>query len=173
MRLRGGGATTATHEFRWFLDRVEGTSRREATKRLYDVFLDPGGWIRAGVHMRRVGDPAEANLIVRVVPKDTTVCGPGSLGCYSWRSGETPVAEVGVECIDNEPAWLVVAGMECVGHAVFRCHDGYINHTGYQGVLGDWGGAEAYGFRPSPAEIDGAKAWLAGATLKAAIHDHD
>lgn len=172
LRLRDGSRATATHEYRWYLDRVEGTTRRQATKRLYDVFLHPQGWIRAGVHMRRVFDRAAADLWVRVIPQDTTRCGPGSIGCYSWGFEPKPVAEHGVEHIASEGTWLVLVGMESVAHAVYRMHDGYANHTGYEGSLGSWQSAAAFGFLPSEAEIEGAKRWLVGETPNEYIHDH-
>ncbi len=174
VKLRGGGTAEATHEFRWFLDRVAGTDRRTAARRLYDVFLDPTGWVRAGVRWKRVKDRADADIVVRVIPQDETVCGPGSAGCYSWgyEADGKPVAEMGVEHIGREGPWLVIVGMEAQGHGTFRVHDHYVNHPGYQGVMGTWESAAAFGFSPSNAEIEGARRWLRGETPAELIHEH-
>lgn len=174
LRLRTGVHQTITHRMYWQLDRVTGTTRSRAASRLYDVLLDPRGWVRAGVHWQRVGWRTDADIIVRVIPRDETVCGPGSGGCYSWgyEPDRKPVAEVGVEYIDRDGPWQMLVGMELQGHGAFRMHDGYINHPGYEGVLGSWEAAARVGYRPSAAELDGARLWLGGQTPADLIHGH-
>lgn len=172
VRLRDGTTAEVTHEYRWYLDRVEGCTRRQAVARLYDVLLHPQGWIRSGVYWRRTFDRGDADIWVRVIPQDTTVCGPGSAGCFSWGYEDRPVAEMGVESIGREGPWRVIVGMEVCGHGTFAMHDGYANHGDYAGSLGAWQSAAAFGFLPSQAEIDAARAWLAGTTPAVAIHGH-
>lgn len=174
VRLRDGTRRTVEWEVKWFLDRVSGTDRSTASKRLYDVFLHPDGWTRAGVRWRRTTDRAAAHIVIRVIPQDETVCGPGSAGCYSWgyEADGKAVAEMGVEHIDREGPWRVISGMECCGHGTFRIHDGYINHPNYQGVMGDWKSTTLFGYSPSNEEIEGAKVWLAGQAPAALVHGH-
>ena len=173
VRLRGGGSATAGYEIPWRLGAVRGVPKREALRRLYDVLLDPDGWVRAGVRWRRVTDPLEARLVVSVVPMGATRCGRGAAGCYSWEDGETPLAECGVELIGRDGPWRMIVGMEVCGHAL-RMDDGYLRpHLPYRGAMGDWEAAAAFGFRPSEAEIDAARAWLAGAGPPAVtVHGH-
>lgn len=173
VRLRDGTRQKVTHEFLWYLDAVRGTDRRTAAKRLHDVLLAPGGWTKAGVRWRRVSTRAEADVVVRVVPQDETVCGPGSAGCYSWGYEDKPVAEVGVEYIGDPGGWSMLVGMELCGHGTFRMHDGYTReHMPYSGSMGTWAEAKAHNWLPSENEIASAKAWLAGQTPAAQRHDH-
>lgn len=174
VRLRDGTTRQVEWEFKWFLDRVEGTDRKTAIKRLYDVFLHPNGWTRAGVRWKRTLDRAQAHIVVRVIPQDTSVCGPGSAGCYSWgyEADGKAVAENGVEHIDRDGPWRVIVGMEVQGHGTFRVHDGYINHPGYEGVMGSWESVARFDFSPSEAEIQGAVMWLAGQTPAEMVHQH-
>jgi hypothetical protein len=173
VRLRNGKRIAATHEVPWFLDRVEGVDRRKAVKRLYDVFLDPHGWVQTGVHFRRVATRAEATLLVRVIPQDTTVCGKGSAGCFSYgfEPDGKPVAEMGVEAIDQDNPWHTVTGMEVCGHGAFKIDDGYTQqHQPYIGVMGNWEACAQVGYRPTRAEIAAAKQWLAGTLDTALVH---
>lgn len=169
VRLRDGSTIRATHEVRWFLDRVRGVGRREALRRLYDVLLHPAGWTRAGVHFRRVSRREEATLLVRVIPSAETACGKGAAGCYSWGDG-LPVAEVGVELIGDEGPWQVVVGMEVCAHPL-SMDDMYTReHQPYRGVLGGWEGAAAVGFVPTRAETGGMREWAAGTVDPRRVH---
>ncbi len=178
-RVRRRGSTTwhvCTWEFRWYLDRVEGTTRTKALSRIYDVLLAPNGWIRAGVHWKRVMNRADADILFRVIPQDTTVCGPGSAGCYSWgyEADGKPVAEVGVEYIDRDGPWASLIGMELQGHGTFRGDDMYFNiNAPYPvGVMGNWEAMARAGYYPTDQEIADSKTWLRGETPAARIHRH-
>ncbi len=174
VRMRNGKRMAATHEVPWFLDRVKGATRRQALRRLYDVLLDPQGWIQAGIHWRRVMTREEATILVRVIPQDTSVCGPGSAGCYSYgyEPDGKPVAENGVEAIDRAGAWDIIVGMELCGHGSVKMEDMYTpDHVqGYVGSMGTWEAAKQVGFRPTKAEITAAKQWLAGTLDPALVH---
>lgn len=162
VRLRDGSRGEVTHEMRWRLDRVQGTSRRLARKRLYDVFLDPGGWVRAGLRFREVGKTETPNILVSVIPEDGTRCGAGAAGCYSWTGDGPPWAEVGVEYLDRDGPWKLIVGMECAGHPI-RMADMYTaEHQPYAGSMGTWESAVPFGFLPSNAEVAAARAWLRG-----------
>lgn len=174
VRARDGTVLTVGYEVRWWLDRVEGTSRQEAVKRLYDVLLRPDGWLQSGVHWKRVARRADATIIVRVIPADTTVCGAGSAGCFSWgyEPDRIPVAEMGVEYIDRDGPWNVITGMELCGHPL-SMHDMYTpQHQPYLGSMGTWESAAKVGYTPTPAEIQGTRQWLAGLLPAAQVHDH-
>lgn len=176
IRRRDGGAFTCTYEFRWFLDRVEGTTRAKAITRLYDVLLAPNSWSRAGVHWKRVMDRAQADIIVRVIPQDATVCGPGSAGCYSWgyEADGKPVAEIGVEHIDRPGPWASLVNMELIGHGTFRADDQYLAvHQPYVGgVMGTWADMARASFYPTDQEVEDSKTWLKGETPPDRIHRH-
>lgn len=172
VRLRGGKTAVATHRCYWMLAEVRGAGRREAGRRLNDVLLDPAGWARAGLHFRRVYDPAAAAMTVSVVPAAETRCGRGAIGCASWGGGGLPLAEVGVELIGDEGPWRNVVGMEAA-HLALAVDDMYTpEHGGYRGSLGGWDSSSAFGFRPSDAEIDSARRWLAGMIEAEYVHDH-
>ena len=161
------------YEVRWFLDAVQGVSRRKALDRLHDVLLRPDGWLRSGVHWKRVMRREDASLLVRVIPADSTVCGPGSLGCFSWgfEWDRKPVAEMGVELIDDDGPWNIVTGMEVCGHGTFAMEDHYTReHQPYIGSLGTWQACAQVGFRPTRAEIAAAREWLAGTIDPARVH---
>ena len=173
VRLRDGSRRRCTHEVRWYLDRVEGVERARALERLYDVLLHPQGWSRAGVHWKRVSTRQDAAILVRVIPAAQTVCGSGAAGCYSYgyEPDGKPVAEMGVEYIDKPGAWLIITGMELCGHGSFKGEDMYTpDHQPYLGSMGTWQAAQAIGWLPTQAEIDGARAWLDGTLDPALIH---
>lgn len=176
VRLRDGRTRRCTWEFRWFLDRVEGTSRTNAAKRIHDVLLDPNGWTRAGVHWKRVYDRAAAHIVVRAIPMDTTVCGPGAAGCYSWgyEADRKPVAEMGVEYIDRPGPWAALVGMELQGHGTFRADDQYLAvHLPYVcGVMGTWQAMACAGYLPTDQEVTDTVTWLQGRTPSERIHGH-
>ena len=173
VRARDGKRYRVDYQVPWYLDRVAGVSRNKALTRLYDVLLHPNGWLRAGVHWRRVTSRAEATMLVRVIPQDETVCGPGSAGCWSWgyEPDGKPVAEMGVESIDNAGAWLVITGMEVCGHGTFNMADHYTpEHQPYRGSLGTWQSAAAVGFLPTKAELAAARDWLTGTVDPVRVH---
>ncbi len=175
LTLRDGSKQRITHRFRWYLADVRGTTRRKALRRLYDHLLHPRGWAQMGVHWVRTTDRARANIIVRVIPQNETVCGPGSAGCFSWgyEPDGKPAAEVGVEYIDREGPWHVLVGMELCGHGTVRMDDGYLSpHQPYYGSMGTWKQAAAVGYLPVPAEIQSGKDWLNGAVPADRVHRH-
>lgn len=160
-------------KFYWYLDKVEGTSRRQALTGIYQVLHHPLSWERTGVKWVRTYLPWRANVRLRVIPRDATVCGPGSGGCYSWGGGRTPLAEVGVEYMGT-PAFAEILNMELCGHGTFRMHDLYIDHPEladtYTGVMGTWGQAAKASYYPSDGDIEGARLWLEGRAPN--VHDH-
>lgn len=174
IKLRDGTSRTIRWRFHWYLDRVEGTTRAKALRALYDVLLAPQGWTRAGVQWARTMDPAKADIVVRVIPQDTTVCGPGSAGCYSWGGGKPPAAEMGVEYIDRPGPWAALVGMELQGHGTFRADDQYFAvHQPYPyGVMGSWAAMASAGYFPTEAEIQDTITWLEGNTPADRIHWH-
>ncbi len=173
IRLRDGTYQRCTWEFRWYLDRIDGVSYRTALDRLYDVLLAPNGWIQAGVHWKRVWSRDAADILVRVIPQDTTVCGAGAAGCYSWGQG-TPVAEMGVEYVDRPGPFAALVGMELQGHGTFRADDQYLAvHLPYpSGVMGSWESMAAAGYMPTGQEIADSVTWLAGQTPADRVHWH-
>lgn len=174
IRTHGGGKARVTHEVPWFLDRVEGMSRSAALRRLYDVLLDPDGWVQVGVHWKRVLTREAATILVRVIPQDSSVCGPGSAGCYSYgfEPDGKPVAECGIESIGHEGPWRIIVGMELCGHGSFKMEDMYTpDHIqGYVGSMGTWEAAAKVGFRPTSGEIIAARQWLDGKIDPALVH---
>lgn len=170
--LRGGQRARITHRYYWFLDRVEGTTRRKALTRIYDVLLHPRSWSRSGVHWVRVFDRTKADILVSVIPMATTACGPSAAGCFSWGhpDGKTR-AECGVEYIDR-PEWGVLVNMELCGHGTFRGHDQYMGkgHEGYIGVMGTWATATESGYMPTDQEVFWCYEWLNGRALE--VHEH-
>ncbi len=174
LRLRAGSRQRITHRFRWYLDRVEGTTRRKALKRLYDHLLHPKGWAQMGVHWVRITDRRYANIIVRVIPQSELVC-EGAAGCYSWgyEPDGKPAAEVGVEYIDREGPWNVLVGMELCGHGTVRMDDGYLTpHQPYVGSMGTWSQAAAAGYLPTAQEIESGRMWLRGEIPSDRVHFH-
>lgn len=174
IRLRNGQRRRCTWEFRWYLDRVDGVTRSKAITRIYDVLLAPNGWTRAGVHWKRVLRPQDAHILMRVIPKDETVCGPGSAGCYSWGGGKPPVAEVGVEYIDRPGPFAALVGMELQGHGTFRADDQYFDvHQPYPyGIMGDWEAMARAGYMPTESEIEDTRSWLQAKTPSERVHRH-
>lgn len=173
VKLRDGGSATVTHRCLWYLGEVHGMSRRDAFRRINDVLLDPNGWVRTGVHFRRVNDETQAHAVVSVVAPGTTVCGRGAAGCASWGGDGAPLAEVASDLAGNAGAWRMVVAMELPGHLVFALDDMYLpQHQPYDGSMGTWAAAKARGYYPSDAEIEAAKAWLAGATDPRYVHGH-
>lgn len=176
VRTRDGTYKTCNREFLWYLDKVEGTTRTKALDRLYDVLLASNGFIQTGVHWKRVFSRAEANILVRVIPMATTVCGPGAAGCYSWgyEYDGKPVAEMGVEYIDNEGPWAALVNMELSGHGTFRADDMYFDvHMPYAtGVMGTWEAMARAGYMPTQQEVADAVTWLEGKTPAELIHWH-
>lgn len=172
VRLRDRTYQRCTWEFRWYLDRIEGVGYRTALGRLYDVLLAPNGWIQAGVHWKRVWSRDDADILVRVIPQDETVCGPGAAGCYSWGRG-TPVAEMGVEYVDRPGPFAALVGMELQGHGTFRSDDMYwAIHLPYTGVMGSWSAMAAAGYMPTDQEIADSVTWLNGQTPADRVHVH-
>jgi hypothetical protein len=176
VRVRDGTTRVVQWRMPWYLDRVEGCSRSKAITRLYDVLLDPRGWINAGVHWVRVRNRAQAKILFRVIPAAETVCGPGSAGCFSWGypDGKT-IAENGVEYIDRDNAWQAITGMEAQGHGTFLAHDLYINHPEFNAiptVMGTWKSMAQAGYRPTEADLYSAKLFLAGKTDPSKVHRH-
>lgn len=161
-------------KFSWFLERVEGVSRRAALRAIYQVLRDPRSWERVGVRWVRTMDRARANIVVRVIPMATTVCGPGAAGCYSsgYEADGKPVAELGVEYL-GKPEFAELVNMELCGHGTFRALDMYnpIHQPYVGGCMGTWSDARPYGYYPSETEIAAVKAWLAGETEARYIHD--
>lgn len=173
VKTRGGNSVKVTHEVRWYLDRVKGVTTAKALSRIYDVLLHPSGWIRAGVHWRRVARREQADLILRVIPSAETVCGAGASGCFSWgyEADRKPVAEMGSEYIDNDPAWQVITGMEVCGHGTFAAEDMYdARHQPYLGVLGTWRSAASVGYQPTLSEIKHARQFIAGTIDQTLVH---
>jgi hypothetical protein len=176
VRLRDGTYESCNFEFRWFLEKVEGTSRSKALRRIYDVLLAPNSWTNAGVHWKRTINRAQAHIVVRVLPMANTVCGVGAAGCYSWgyeRDGK-PVAEMGVEYIDRPGPWAALVNMELLGHGTFRADDQYFAvHQPYPyGVMGDWKAMARAGYFPTEQEIADSITWLKGETPSDRIHWH-
>ena len=172
VRARGGTVLPAQYEVRWFLERVQGTSRATAAKRLHDVLLNPHGWLQAGVHWKRVARRDQATIIVRVIPAGQTVCGGNAAGCFSWgfEADGLPAAENGVEYIDNDGAWNVIVGMELCAHPL-SADDMYdARHQPYLGVLGVWQSAAQVGYVPTRAEIAGVRAQLDGTIDPKLVH---
>jgi hypothetical protein len=175
VRLRDGSTAAARYELRWFFDRAEGTTRRTALQAIYDVILNRVGWIRAGVHFVRTARFDQADLIVRVIPSDSTHCGAGAAGCYSWGYEDhgKPVLELGAEYVGSlEFANLVNHEL---GHATFRMHDmypipGVAGHDDYDGVMGTWEAARRSGYYPPAHEVQWATEWLAGRAAN--VHQH-
>lgn len=162
IRDSAGTPRRMTHRFRWYLDRVEGTTRAEALRRIYQVLRHPRSWERSGVAFTRTFDRNAAHIWLRVIPSNTTRCGPGSAGCYSFYPGQTPLVEVGVEYINNPNVFAVILGME-LAHAAFRVADMYTpQHQPYLGVLGTWSQAKAVGYYPIDDEITASRLWLEG-----------
>jgi hypothetical protein len=174
IRLRNGTYLRCTWEFRWYLDYVEGCSKYKALTKIYDVLLHPSTWSRSGVHWKRVLDRSQADILVRVLPQDKTVCGPGAAGCYSWGGGKPPVAEMGVEYIDRPGPFAALTNMELLGHGTFRVDDQYFAvHQPYPtGVMGSWQSMAAAGYYPTHEEIESSKQWLRGETPSELIHSH-
>lgn len=173
VKLRDGSYAKCDFEFRWHLDRVEGTTQGEALKGIYDVLLNPRSWTRAGVHWKRVYSPNDADILLRVIPQDTTVCGPGSAGCYSWGHPHAPVAEMGVEYITRPGPFAALTNMEMLGHGTFRADDMYFAvHMPYVGVMGDWQAMARAGYYPTDQEIEDTKTWLHGQTPTDRVHWH-
>lgn len=178
-RVRRKGSETwfpCDREFRWFLDRVEGTSRSKAIAKIYDVLLGDRSWSRSGVHWKRVYNRADADILVRVIPQDTTVCGVGSAGCYSWgyEPDGKPVAEMGVEYIDRPGPWAALVGMELQGHGTFRADDMYFSvHAPYPiGVMGNWEAMARANYFATDQEVEDTKTWLRGETPADRVHRH-
>lgn len=168
------GGVRYTHRLRWCLDRVAGTTRTRAARQVAGVLAAPGGWRRAGLVCTRVWRPADADILVRVIPRDTTACGPGAAGCWSWDGvpGEPAVAEIGVEYLDDPVAFATIANMEIVGHGVGHFLDMYNpQHQPYRGSLGTWEQARTVGGFPTAEEIDALRLWLQGKTDPRLIHD--
>lgn len=173
VRTRDGKRVRCEWECRWMLDRVEGVSRKKALDRLYDVLLDPHGWIQTGIHFKRVFDREEATILVRVIPQDTSVCGPGSAGCYSYgyEPDRKPVAEMGVESINFDGPWRVIVGMELCGHGATKMEDMYTSdHQPYVGSMGTWNDCAAVGYYPTRNEIEHARQWLEKTIDPSLIH---
>lgn len=163
IRDSDGASRRMTHRFRWYLDRVEGTTRDVALRAIYAHLRHPRSWERSGVAFVRTFDKSAANIWLRIIPADTTMCGPGSAGCWSSGYEDKPVAEVGVEYIARPDAFAVILGMELAGHGMARCVDHYNPiHQPYLGVLGTWPQARAVGYYPSDEEIASVKLWLQG-----------
>lgn len=163
-----------THEVRWYLDRVEEASRWRALTAIWRVLRDPRGWRRAGLRFARTYRRADADILLRVLPQDTTVCGPGAAGCWSWSGvpGEVSIAEVGVEYLGDPVAFATILGMELVGHGAVHALDMYNpRHQPYRGSLGTWEEARAVGGMPTDAEVAAVRAWLAGRADPATIHE--
>lgn len=159
--------------FRWYLERVDGMSKREALRAIYAVLHDPRGWARSGVHFVRTMDQAQAHIRLAIIPSGTSVCGANAAGCYSSTPGALPLAEVDVTYLRDPLTARIVLGMELCGHGCFRALDGYTApHQPYgDGVLGTWAEARAVAGYPSDWEIAGVQQWLRGETPAAAIHD--
>lgn len=175
LRLRGGGAVTTRWRVRWFLDRVEGCTRSQAMRALYDVLLHAKGWTRAGVHLARTARFAEAELLVRVIPASTTRCGTGAAACFSWgfESHNKPVVELGVEYLGT-PEFANLINHE-LGHALYAMHDMYARpgvsgHSGFEGVMGEWASSAKSGYYPNENEVLWAKEWLQGKAQY--VHQH-
>lgn len=164
-----------THEFRFYLDRVEGVGRKAFLGALYAVLFDPRGWMRSGVRWVRTLDRSRADVLLRCVPDGQTVCGEGAAGCYSWPP---PAAEIEAQYVGTR-IFPVLVGMELCGHATFRMSDHYVgsahNAAAYHGQMGNVLDPEHPGghYWPSDAEIEAAKTWLRGETDPALIHDEE
>lgn len=161
-------------EFLWYLNEVRGTTRTIARKAINRVLHHPYSWERTGCRWRET-DAAQADIYVNVIPKDETVCGPGSAGCYSWGfRGPKPLAEMGVEYTNDPEGFAELVNMELCGHGTFRMHDMYFGEghdvNEYNGVMGTWNAARSTGYYPSDAEIAEAKLWLAGKAQF--VHEH-
>lgn len=166
-----------THEFRYFVERVEGVSRGEFIRKVYEVLFDPHGWMWSGVRWIRTNDPAKAQIILRCVPDGQTVCGSGAAGCYSWGGGKKPAAEVEAQYVRDDFMMRRLVNMELCGHGTFRMMDHYTGSghdaTAYHGVMGNNRDAQhADHSVPSDQEIAEAKTWLAGQTPPDRIHRH-
>ena len=170
LKLRDGSNVTITHKKYWYLDKVEGTTRRKALKAIYDVLLHPRSWSRAGVHWVRVTDPAQATLFVSIAP--TTVCGEGAAGCFSWGWPDGKErSETLVQYIDRPGPFAVIFGMESCGHPL-RALDHYnAVHQGYEGVMGTWESAARCQYYPLDHEIESARLWLRGELPASVVHD--
>lgn len=159
--------------FYWYLDKVEGVDRRKARRAIRKVLRHPRGWKRTGVKWVRTMDPTKANILVSVIPQDTSPCGKGSAGCYSWGNG-TPRADLGVEHIDHADMFAELVNMEICGHGTFRMTDMYQgeghNPDTYRGVMGTWAGSKLTGYMPSDQEIQSAIDWLHGVIDPSRIH---
>ena len=161
-------------KFHYFLDKVEGATRKEALAAIRRVLKDPKGWARTGVRWVHTTDQAKANIIVNVVPQDSSPCGKGSAGCYSW-GGDKPQADLGVEHINDASTFAELVNMEICGHGTFRMTDMYQGDphspATYVGVMGTWAGVAKASNEPSEQEIISAQQWLAGLVDPARIHN--
>lgn len=171
----GTRSSAINWEFLWYLNDVEGTTRAKANAAIRRVLYHPLSWERSGCRWRQVWRAAEADILVNVIPQDKTVCGPGSSGCYSWGfRGPKPIAEMGVEFIDNPPSFAELVNMELCGHGTFRMHDMYAGQghdaVAYTGCMGTWHGAAKTNYYPDDDEITAAKLWLEGQAKY--VHEH-
>ena len=167
---RRDGSHRYEWKFYWYLDRVIGTTQQSALKAIYDVLRHPQSWERTGVRWARTTDRSKANIVVSVIPMDTTYCGQGAAGCYCSDCENKPTAELGREYLGQRFAELV--NMELCGHGTFRMHDMYTGpaHTGYQGVMGTWESAGKTDYYPTDNEIEWAKLWLVASAQY--VHPH-
>ena len=173
VKLRNGSYQRCEWEFRWYLDAVRGTGKREALNAIYDVLLAANSWTRAGVHWKRVMQREDADILVRVIPQDETVCGPGAAGCYSWGHPHAPVAEMGVEYINRPGPFAALTNMELLGHGTFRADDMYFAvHLPYVGVMGNWEAMARAGYMPTEQEVADSVTWVKGETDPSRIHWH-
>lgn len=165
-----GKTVVCPWEVRWRLDRAIGVDRATAVKQFMAVLTDAKGWIRAGVHWRQVKGSEPADVLVRVLPGDQTVCGRGAAGCFSTGRG-LPAVECGVELIGRPGPWRAVVGME-TAHAAYAVADMYFpQHQPYRGSLGTWPEMAAVNFYPTDEEVRACVEWLAGKTPPALIHE--
>jgi len=166
-----------THEFRFYVDRVEGVGRKFFLRRLYQVFHDQRSWCRSGVRWIRTMDPAKAQILLRVVPDGHTVCGPGAAGCYSWGGGKPPAAEIEAQYVSDDGMFPRLVWMELAGHGTFRMFDHYAGSghdaSAYHGVMGNGQDPlHASHSWPTDREIEWSKRWLKGETPPEYVHAH-
>ena len=169
LKLRDGSRVTITHRKYWYLDRVEGTTRKKALDAIYGVFFNARSWARAGIHPVRTMDRNKATLLISIAPD--TVCGPSAAGCFSWGWPDGKErSETLVQYLDRPGPFATIFGMEFI-HSL-RAADMYTaSHSGYEGILGTWESAARCEWYPLQHEIESVRLWLRGELPASVVHD--
>lgn len=172
------GGVKITHRVRWYLDRVEGTTKATALTAIYLVLNDPRGWWRSGVAFSRTFDRAAATVELSVIPMANTLCGAGAAGCFCDGCRTKPdgsplaAAECAAEYVTDPYLFAAVLNMEIGLHAAFSGLDMYVQaEQPYQhGVAGNWSDNAINGGFPTDEEVVWAREWLDGKVAPQFIH---